>query len=203
MTDKYQCNNGRKSSSATIVPPPEINSHSNNNLKLSLPPLKINTNTNPTSVTLNHITTSCKPIHYLQKILERLKNKRSTELYKQEQTTQNSFHDLSPGSTAIEDEEGQCDRYYTTASPITPQKRTLKAWTTAVLMIIIGIFIGVTFVFMGLGKAMISEEEQTTNSSTSTTLTASSKTLASVSATATVTVTITSLMTSTIYAVET
>lgn len=58
---------------------------------------------------------------------------------------------LSPGSTAVGDDEEQ--QGYFSAIPTEKTKRTPRGWIAAVLMIVFGALIAITFVLVGLGKA--------------------------------------------------
>lgn len=61
---------------------------------------------------------------------------------------------LSPGSTAVgDDEEDEEQQGYFSAAPTKKTKRNPRGWIAAVLMIVFGALIAITFVLVGLGKA--------------------------------------------------
>lgn len=61
---------------------------------------------------------------------------------------------LSPGSTAVGDDDDEEQQGYFSAKPTKKTKRTPRGWVAAVLMIVFGALIAVTFVLVGLGKAL-------------------------------------------------
>ncbi|KAI8641890.1 hypothetical protein BD408DRAFT_417281 [Parasitella parasitica] len=60
---------------------------------------------------------------------------------------------LSPGSTAVGDDDEEQEGYFTSVSR-KKSKKTPRGWIAAVLMIVFGALIAVTFVLVGLGKAL-------------------------------------------------
>jgi hypothetical protein len=99
---------------------------------------------------------------------------------------------LSPGSTAVGDDEDEERNGY--IGPVRPvkKKNTPRGWIAAVLMIIFGALIAVTFVLVGLGKALGGNTSSVANAqqeaaSNSTTTALSSSILLSSSAISTTT----------------
>ncbi|KAK4515322.1 uncharacterized protein ATC70_010266 [Mucor velutinosus] len=87
---------------------------------------------------------------------------------------------LSPGSTAVGDDDDEEQQGYFSAVPTKKTKRSPRGWVSAVLMIVFGALIAVTFVLVGLGKALggssnvasvQSNSTTTTSNATSTTAT--------------------------------
>ncbi|EPB91377.1 hypothetical protein HMPREF1544_01698 [Mucor circinelloides 1006PhL] len=89
---------------------------------------------------------------------------------------------LSPGSTAVGDDDEEQQGYFS-AMPKKTTKRTPRGWVAAVLMIVFGALIAVTFVLVGLGKALSGSSNVASVQSNSTTTAISNAT----STTATVT----------------
>ncbi|GAN01919.1 hypothetical protein MAM1_0013d01356 [Mucor ambiguus] len=80
---------------------------------------------------------------------------------------------LSPGSTAVGDDDEEQQGYFS-AVPTKKTKRTPRGWVAAVLMIVFGALIAVTFVLVGLGKALSGSSNVASVQSNSTTTTISS-----------------------------
>lgn len=75
---------------------------------------------------------------------------------------------LSPGSTAVGDDDEEQQGYFS-AMPKKTTKRTPRGWVAAVLMIVFGALIAVTFVLVGLGKALSGSSNVASVQSNSTT----------------------------------
>lgn len=78
---------------------------------------------------------------------------------------------LSPGSTAVGDDDDEERQGYFGAP--TKKKRSPRGWVAAVMMIVVGALIAITFVLVGLGKALdgnepINSKQQTTTTTVST-----------------------------------
>ncbi|CEP18342.1 hypothetical protein [Parasitella parasitica] len=84
---------------------------------------------------------------------------------------------LSPGSTAVGDDDEEQQGYFSRASR-KKAKQTPRGWVAAVLMIVFGALIAVTFVLVGLGKAL-GGSGNAASIQTNSTITPSSKTLPS------------------------
>jgi hypothetical protein len=108
-----------------------------------------------------------------EKNLEYYKKKHALE--KQHRPVQHSYSDphLSPGSTAVgDDEEEHHDNSYFGSQPQKKSKRSPRGWIAAVLMIVFGALIALTFILVGLGKALggnghISSIQSNSNQTTS------------------------------------
>lgn len=90
---------------------------------------------------------------------------------------------LSPGSTAVGDDEER-NGYFGPIRSTNKKKKTPRGWVAAVLMIIFGALIAITFVLVGLGKALGGNTNSVTNAqqkvaSNSTTTTTALPSLAS------------------------
>ncbi|GAA5816752.1 hypothetical protein MFLAVUS_010284 [Mucor flavus] len=59
---------------------------------------------------------------------------------------------LSPGSTAVGDDDEERHGYFGVV--VEKKKRSPRGWVAAVMMIIVGALIAITFVLVGLGKAI-------------------------------------------------
>lgn len=64
---------------------------------------------------------------------------------------------LSPGSTAVGDDDEERQGYFSTIPE--KRKRSPRRWIAAVLMIVVGALIALTFVLVGLGKALKEHDE--------------------------------------------
>jgi hypothetical protein len=112
-----------------------------------------------------------------EKNLEYYKKKHSLE--QQHRPIQHSYSDprLSPGSTAVgDDEEEHHGGYFGISLPQKKLKRSPRGWIAAVLMIVFGALIAITFILVGLGKALggNGHEASTLSNSNQTTTTSSS-----------------------------
>ncbi|CAO3623775.1 unnamed protein product [Mucor fragilis] len=88
---------------------------------------------------------------------------------------------LSPGSTAVGDDDEEQQGYFS-AVPVKKTKRTPRGWVAAVLMIVFGALIAVTFVLVGLGKALSGSSNVASVQSNSTTTATASTTSSTVAA---------------------
>ncbi|KAI8078499.1 hypothetical protein BDF21DRAFT_494221 [Thamnidium elegans] len=59
---------------------------------------------------------------------------------------------LSPGSTAVGDDDEERHGYF--GMIVEKKKRSPRGWVAAVMMILVGALIAITFVLVGLGKAL-------------------------------------------------
>lgn len=74
---------------------------------------------------------------------------------------------LSPGSTAVGDDDEERHGYFGVV--VEKKKRSPRGWIAAVMMIIVGALIAITFVLVGLGKAIgpnTSASQHTSNATT-------------------------------------
>ncbi|KAI9267152.1 hypothetical protein EDC94DRAFT_19341 [Helicostylum pulchrum] len=76
---------------------------------------------------------------------------------------------LSPGSTAVGDDDEERHGYFGVV--VEKKKRTPRGWVAAVMMILVGALIAITFVLVGLGKALEPNTSQHTSNATTTTTT--------------------------------
>lgn len=92
-------------------------------------------------------------------------------------TKQFSDPNLSPGSTTVEcDDDEERQGYFGFSS--SKKKKSPRGWVAAILMVVVGALIAVTFVLVGLGKALggnntIASPQTTTTKTTSLSLTPS------------------------------
>lgn len=135
----------RKSSSATVKPPPAIR-----------------------KATGLHI--DCKPVQVMESLgtnePESIKMtlKRMFSRKKTGKVVRHSYSDprLSPGSTAVDDDSERHiggEGYF---GVMAKKKRSPRGWIAAVMMIVVGALIAITFVLVGLGKALDNHELKST-----------------------------------------
>ncbi|KAI7895769.1 uncharacterized protein EV154DRAFT_594406 [Mucor mucedo] len=134
----------RKSSSATIMPPLPVKKASG---------LRID----------------CKPVQVMESLEEpaSLKGKLKRMISRKKSYTgkvvRHSYSDprLSPGSTAVgdDDSEQHIGGYF---GGMAKKKRSPRGWVAAVMMIVVGALIAITFVLVGLGKALDNHESSKT-----------------------------------------
>lgn len=133
--------------------------------------------------TISRASTQCEKTASQQESIPPAKLGNSTSEHSRSSTFRKNLSDpsFSPGSTAVEgDDDEERQGYFGFSSK---KKKSPRGWVAAVLMIVVGALIAVTFVLVGLGKALggsnTAANVQTTTSSAS----------VSISATATSTIT--------------
>ncbi|KAI8375769.1 hypothetical protein EDC96DRAFT_306683 [Choanephora cucurbitarum] len=186
MAEDYQNNTGRKSSSATIVPPLEGN----------IKPESFVGTTLQTELNLNTTSGPRRPFfHLFQSMIQKV-SRRHKEASPDRREGQFFPSKLAPES--IDDEEKQLsrerrrrdqnarNRESKRGDTVSHTKRLIKAWLAAGFMIMIGSLIAAAFILTGLKRSTVYINSHRANASNST-MTPS----ANMTATNTVTVTIT------------
>lgn len=108
---------------------------------------------------------------------------------------------LSPGSTAVGDDDDEERQGYFGAT--TKKKRSPRGWVAAVMMIVVGALIAITFVLVGLGKALDGNEPSKQHTTTTVVSTLTSLSTSTAIAIATVTATDTAVATAIAAATDT